>query len=167
MDSEKEVSYPVKLYVYDLSHGMAKAFSPQFLGMTIEGVWHTSVVAYGVETYYGAGIQQSIPGKTHHGAPLKIIDMGETQVPPEIFKEMLADINDKYHPDKYDLFDHNCNHMSDEICQTLVGKPIPEDISSLPQSVLATPFGQMLRPMLEQSLKSQVQGATMNAASLP
>ena len=39
----------------------------------------------------------------------------------------------------------------------LVGKSIPEHIKSLPQTVLDTPFGQMLRPQLDQSLRSLTQ----------
>lgn len=52
---------PVQLYLYDLSRGMAKTLSPQLVGKTIEGIWHTSVVIYGVEYYFGQGIQQSLP----------------------------------------------------------------------------------------------------------
>ena len=39
----------------------------------------------------------------------------------------------------------------------LVGKSIPEHIKSLPQTVLNTPFGQMLQPQLDQSLRSLTQ----------
>ena len=37
----------VQLHVYDLTGGMAKGMSKQFLGIEIEGVWHTGVVVYG------------------------------------------------------------------------------------------------------------------------
>ncbi len=39
----------------------------------------------------------------------------------------------------------------------LVGKGIPEHITSLPQTVLNTPFGQMLRPQLDKSMRSITQ----------
>ena len=32
---------PVKLYVYDLSMGMARQFSQAFVGRQFEGIWHT------------------------------------------------------------------------------------------------------------------------------
>ena len=39
----------------------------------------------------------------------------------------------------------------------LVGKNIPEHITSLPQTVLDTPFGQMLKPQLDQALRGVTQ----------
>jgi hypothetical protein len=38
--------------------------------------------------------------------------------------------------EKYDLFNHNCNHFTDECAKKLVGKGIPEDILGLPKMVL-------------------------------
>lgn len=35
---------PVKLYVYDLSNGMARAMSASLIGTHIDGIWHTSIV---------------------------------------------------------------------------------------------------------------------------
>lgn len=74
---------PVKLYVYDLSQGMAKQMSmaltgrqigrsstmptrmtqPHTLVIDLDGIWHTSVVVYGVEYFYGQGIMTAAPGK--------------------------------------------------------------------------------------------------------
>ena len=42
-------SFPVKVYVYDLSHGMMAALSPSLLGTRLDGLWHTAVVVYGHE----------------------------------------------------------------------------------------------------------------------
>ncbi|RXW24882.1 hypothetical protein EST38_g925 [Candolleomyces aberdarensis] len=46
----------VELYVYDLSGGMAKQLSRQLVGRQIDGIWHTSVVVFGKEIFYGQGI---------------------------------------------------------------------------------------------------------------
>ncbi|KAI3689652.1 hypothetical protein L2E82_47616 [Cichorium intybus] len=46
------------LHVYALSGGLARQLSMSFLGKAIEGIWHTSVVVYGAEYFFGAGIQQ-------------------------------------------------------------------------------------------------------------
>lgn len=35
---------PVKLYVYDLSNGMARAMSQSLLGTQIDAIYHTSIV---------------------------------------------------------------------------------------------------------------------------
>lgn len=60
--------YDVTLYVYDITNGkkindlgMAKQFSPMFIGKTIEGVYHTSLVVYGVEYFFGGGICRGYP----------------------------------------------------------------------------------------------------------
>ena len=49
----------------------------------------------------------------------------------------------------------------------LVGKAIPEHIKALPQTVLNTPFGQMLRPQIDQSLRplTQAPPASTSASS--
>ena len=57
------MSEPVTLYVYDLSNGMARNLSLQLTGKYIEGIWHTSVVLYGQEVFFGQGISMCQPGK--------------------------------------------------------------------------------------------------------
>lgn len=57
-----EDNQTVELYIYDLTSGMAAMMSQMLLGRHIEGVWHTAVVAYGREFFYGnAGIQSCMP----------------------------------------------------------------------------------------------------------
>jgi hypothetical protein len=55
------MAYQVILHVYDLSHGMASSFSPFFLGMKIDGIWHTGLFVFGREYYFGGGICAGIP----------------------------------------------------------------------------------------------------------
>lgn len=55
-------SVPVQLYVYDMTNGVAAVMSQMILGQQIEGIWHTSVVVYGREFFYGgSGIQSCMP----------------------------------------------------------------------------------------------------------
>lgn len=76
----------VQLFVYDLSRGLAKSFSTILLGkifiirkeinycmanclifqyliagQQLEGIWHTSVVVYGEEFFFGSGGVVSCP----------------------------------------------------------------------------------------------------------
>lgn len=147
----------VQLYVYDLSQGMARAFSRQFLGTHIDAVYHTSIVLDDVEYFYGAGIQTSYPGATHHGQPMEVIHLGHTEVPMDVIIEWFDTVKDEYTASSYDLFVHNCNNFSNDFAEFLVGKGIPEHITSLPQTVLNTPFGQMLRPQLDSAMRSITQ----------
>ncbi|KAJ3216399.1 hypothetical protein HDU67_009534 [Dinochytrium kinnereticum] len=112
--------------------------SQQLTGKFIEGIWHTSVVVFGKEIYFGQGIQIDTPGTTMHGQAMKLIDMGETGIPESVFWEYIDTLREYWTADKYHLFDNNCNSFSKEVCLFLVGKPIPEYISDLPKEFLST-----------------------------
>lgn len=143
------MSYPVKVYIYDLSNGLAKSMSLSLTGIYIEGIWHTSVVVYDQEIYFGQGIYMVKPGTTHHGQPLKIEDLGTTDIPPEVFFEYLEELKGKYTAENYHLLDFNCNTFSNEVVGFLNGSEIPSYIKNLPADFLATPFGQMIRPQID------------------
>lgn len=161
-----EYRMDVKLYVYDLSRGMARAMSQSFLGTQIDAIYHTSIVYNGIEYFFGQGIQQSRPGATHHGQPMEVVDLGQTQLPPDVVKEYLQSMASVYTAEAYDLFQNNCNNFSNDFAQFLVGRGIPNHIVSLPKTVLDTPFGQMLRPQLDASMRSITQ-APVAASSAP
>ncbi|WVF66192.1 hypothetical protein IAT40_000932 [Kwoniella sp. CBS 6097] len=139
----------VQLYVYDLSHGMAKSMSMMLTGKQIDGIWHTSVVAFGREVFYGQGILESNPGTTHHGPPLHIIDVGETHLDEGTFNEYLQSLGEMYTPSKYHLIEFNCNHFTADVVGFLTGQEIPAWISGLPAEFLSTPFGQAMKPQID------------------
>lgn len=88
---------------------------------------------------------------------MEIIPIGETSLPIEIILEYLDSLKQIYTPESYDLFLHNCNNFSNDFAMFLVGKGIPEHITSLPRTVLNTPFGQMLRPQIDNAMRSITQ----------
>lgn len=65
MSDEQETTYPVELWVYDLSNGLARQLSVPFLGTAIDAVYHTSVVVHGKEFFFGHGILATDPGMSH------------------------------------------------------------------------------------------------------
>ncbi|XP_071318642.1 desumoylating isopeptidase 1b isoform X2 [Trachinotus anak] len=148
---EQTGSFPVKLYVYDLSRGMARQLSSLMLGKQLDGIWHTAIVVHGKEYFFvGEGINSCSPGGTPLGEPDSIVDLGFTEVPAEIFTEYLTSLAEStFRGDKYNLFEHNCNTFSNEVAQFLTGKKIPSYITDLPSEVLSTPFGRALRPLLD------------------
>lgn len=147
----------VQLYIYDLSQGMAREFSQQFIGEHIEAIYHTSCVLGGTEYFFGSGIQTCRAGSTHHGRPMEVVSLGITQLPPETISEYLESLREIYSPESYDLFAHNCNNFTNDFAMFLVGKGIPDHITNLPERVLNTPFGQILKPQLDASMRSITQ----------
>ncbi|KAI6991444.1 DUF862-domain-containing protein [Hortaea werneckii] len=147
----------VQLYVYDLTHGMARQMSQQLLGFKIDAVYHTSLVFNGIEYFFGAGVQTCYAGTTHHGRPMEIESLGTTHLPMETILEYLESLKQIYTPESYDLFAHNCNNFTNDFAMFLVGRGIPDHITSLPKRVLDTPFGQMLKPQIDASMRTVTQ----------
>ena len=157
----------VQLHLYDLSQGMARVMSAQLLGKQLDGIWHTGIVAYGQEFYFGGGIQCGTPGCTHFGRPLQVIDLGETHIPRELFDEFLVDVAPRFTMHTYNLLRHNCNNFSDEVANFLVGEGIPRHIVDLPDEVMSTPLGQQLMPMLsmmDAQMRTVSEGVEDNSA---
>ncbi|RMZ84754.1 hypothetical protein DV737_g1010, partial [Chaetothyriales sp. CBS 132003] len=146
----------VELYVYDLSGGLARQYSQALIGQHIDAVYHTAIVVNNIEYFFGQGIHRKIPGSTHHGRPIKIVNLGKTHVNPETIEEYVQSLESVYTPESYDLFLHNCNNFSQDLSMFLVGKSIPDEITSLPETFLRTPVGQMLRGQIDQSMRTMV-----------
>jgi hypothetical protein len=154
----------VQLYVYDLSGGIARTLSRSLLGQQVDGVWHTAVVVGGVEHFFGGGINVAPAGTTPFGRPVEIVELGRTFLPADVRDALLADLAERYTPESYSLLSFNCNTFSDELAQLLTGARVPAHITGLPQAVLATPFGQMLRPTLA-GLEAQLRGMRQTAVA--
>lgn len=117
------------------------------------------------EHYFGGGINIAPAGQTHFGSPLKTIPLGYTSLPTDVREALLEDLRERFTAQSYSLLSFNCNTFSNEFSQLLIGKGIPQDILELPDLVMSTPFGEMMRPTLatlEQQLGS-VQGPDVSA----
>jgi len=160
------MSVKVQLYVYDLSQGLARTLSMQFLGVQLDIVPHTGIVVFGREYFYSGGLQ-ALPKDQFarsHGIPTcEIVELGETEVPRELFEEFVDARRDDYSAAKYDLLMHNCNHFTEEATQFLLGKSIPERIRQVPEIVMRTPMGAMFAQMLEGNRFDPVQGGALGS----
>ncbi|KIW21597.1 hypothetical protein PV08_02177 [Exophiala spinifera] len=140
-------------------------------GVQIDAIYHTAIVVNNVEYFFGQGIHRKVPGSTHHGRPMKIIPLGQTDLPLDVIEEYIESLEDIYTPESYDLFVHNCNNFSQDLAMFLVGKNIPDEIRSLPETFLRTPIGQMLRGQIDQSMRTMTQApdavAGRNVAKTP
>lgn len=150
----------VKLLVYDLSRGMASSLSQSILGMRIDGIWHTGVLVYGVEYYFGGGIQCQRENYFSQSNGINIartIDMGTTTKTKNELSAFLLTVNHLYTQHTYDLLNNNCNNFSDAVTMFLLNMHIPNEILDQARIALSTPGGQMLRPMLE-NMSNAMQG---------
>ncbi|XP_042046667.1 deubiquitinase DESI2-like isoform X1 [Salvia splendens] len=151
----------VSLNVYDLSQGLARQLSTAFLGKPIEAIWHTGVVVYGHEYYFGGGIESAPAGTTPYGTPIRTVDLGVTHVPKEVFEEYLEKIGPRYTAETYNLLTHNCNNFSNEVAEFLVCASIPDYILNLPNEVMSSPMAPLILPMI-QNLEN-----TLRAGAVP
>lgn len=159
-------SCDVQLFVYDLSKGLAKQLSLPLIGKHLDGIWHTSIVIFNREYFFGGGgIQSCRPCGTILGEPDKAITLGQTQVTYSIFLEYLHELGDeKYRGEMYNLFEFNCNTFSSEVASFLTGSKIPDYITALPQEVMNTPIGAMLKNIVDSMTSNPIAKA---GAKLP
>ena len=57
--------------------------------------------------------------------------LGSTEIPEDVFQGFLEEVGAGYTMATYDIFDHNCNHFSNEASLFLTGQPIPSCESDL------------------------------------
>jgi len=144
----------VTMLIYDISNGMARQFGQQFLGKKLDGVWHTSIVVYNKEYFYGGGICTAKPRQTPFGRPYREQNLGNTEIPEEILNDYLKDLQKMFQPHNYNLIKHNCNHFTNTLAEFLVGSGIPKEILNQHEVLLNTPMGNYIMPMLESINKS-------------
>ena len=121
--------YSVEIYLYDISRGIASKISENLIGKQISGVWHSSLVVYGKEYFFSNKVECLEEGefsKIKSLYPSKIINYGVTNVPEELFNERFEACKKIYTNENYDLLYHNCNHVTNYLCQFLLGKNIPD-----------------------------------------
>lgn len=145
---------PVMLHQYDLSAGKAKWLSPMLLCSHMEGIWHTGVVVFDREYWYGGHIFESKIGQTPYGKPTKVINMGEQTMRSrqELWHFVQRELQFEFTMYNYDVLTNNCNHFSDAVCSFLINQHIPEDVLRQPQQVMRTPVVSLVRAVLNRQL---------------
>ncbi len=78
-----------------------------------------------------------------------MIEYGETEIPKEAFVDFLKEINNKYSFQTYHILENNCNHFTNEICEFLTGKSIPDNVLKQHEQIMDTPLGKFILPMLQ------------------
>jgi len=149
----------VKLAIYDLSRGMARSLSSQFLGpqYSVEAIPHTGVVVFGQEYFYGGGIQSEDPLQFRASTgmrPVQIVELGRTAASRTEFESWCrrqASPGGKYDANSYDLLTRNCNDFANDAALRGLGmsRGVPQWVLDVPRRFLSSPMGQLVRPVLE------------------
>jgi hypothetical protein len=139
---------------------MASQMSTAILGQRIDGIWHTGVVVFGIEYYFGGGVQKVPEGsfsRQNGLQPSQMLSLGNTTKTRAELETWLETIRHRYTQQTYDLINHNCNNFSDEVAKWLMSRDtgIPAFIVDLPRTIFSTPMGAMIRPMIE-GMQNQV-----------
>eukprot|EP00566_Odontella_aurita_P014427 CAMPEP_0113537254 /NCGR_PEP_ID=MMETSP0015_2-20120614/6727_1 /TAXON_ID=2838 /ORGANISM="Odontella" /LENGTH=527 /DNA_ID=CAMNT_0000436735 /DNA_START=51 /DNA_END=1634 /DNA_ORIENTATION=+ /assembly_acc=CAM_ASM_000160 len=157
-NSNAAATHEVSLAIYDLSQGMARSLSAQFLGPAhaIDIIPHTAIVIYGREYYFGGGIQSCEPHEFRRQRgifPIEVKSLGQTVVSQADFESWCAAraADGSFAPESYDLMRRNCNNFSHEAATggLRLSQGVPDWILGVPERFLSSPMGQMIRPMLE------------------
>merc|ERR1712136_340603 len=161
---------PVELLLYDISNGLSSKLSPILLGRHLEAIYHSSVLVYGEEYWFGGKIFKNLPpNRRCFGEPLtesrvplqaseyfpelRVVRLGHTLATCEEFHRHLnGETSLEFTSESYDVMTHNCNTFSNEAITLLTGHGIPDAVRRLPELVVNTPTVQLLRPLLNKIL---------------
>ena len=108
----------------------------QLTGKQFDLIPHTGIEVYGVEYFFGGGVQALPPATveaTFGLKPCEVLPLGSTAIPKEVFEDFLKEIAPRFTSETYNLFTHNCNNFSNELAQFLLGEGIPSRIVDMPQ----------------------------------
>jgi len=135
---EDPESIEVLLYMYDTTDGAASLLDPDWVKKRggVEAIWHSSIVVFGEEVYYGrSGITRHRPETTCFGEPVRIVALGESHVVDEPQLWMFCrQLEGLFSGDRYSLLTHNCNTFTVRF-SNVIGDGIPKRILNLPTFV--------------------------------
>ncbi|KAH0473109.1 MAG: hypothetical protein KVP17_003164 [Porospora cf. gigantea B] len=146
---------PVEIRVFDLSNGACRTWSPIVLGRRLNGIWHTGVMIYGYEYFFGGGIIKMRPravDETYDMSLYTVHFLGFTEISKSELEKYLVSIDKLFQSDSYDLTTWNCNHFADHICKFLLGKGIPDYILDLPKEVEKSLMGKLILAIIKSQM---------------
>lgn len=140
------ISSSVELYVYDLSFGLLEKHSEKLLGSRTPGVYHSSIVCFGLEFFFEGGINRMRSGSTRFGSKFFRVPMGATTKHLHEFWAWVEDsqrsvfkIND------YHIMKFNCHHFSQAAVDYLIGSGcrIPQFLRDTSDYAFSTELGKL------------------------
>ncbi|RNF13552.1 uncharacterized protein Tco025E_06141 [Trypanosoma conorhini] len=112
----------VMLHVYDLSLGLVNRHSQELLGFHVSGLYHSAVVCYGMEFFFGGGISALGAGRTRFGKKYETLLLGTTTKTLSEFMTWIRQLEeDKYHASAYHPIECNCHSFTNDAVTFLLG----------------------------------------------
>eukprot|EP00397_Hematodinium_sp_SG-2012_P015569 GEMP01015858.1.p1 GENE.GEMP01015858.1~~GEMP01015858.1.p1 ORF type:complete len:711 (+),score=105.61 GEMP01015858.1:53-2134(+) len=143
----------VELWLYDLTGGKLSWASSFLLGKKVEGIWHSSIVVFGKEYWFGGRCFESLPGSTAFGQPVKMIALSPTmRSRKDLWDHISRKLSRQFTSSSYDVLKNNCNHFSNKIAWFLNHAPIPDDIANQSQHLMDTWAARAALPFMNKIL---------------
>ncbi|CAI5710990.1 unnamed protein product [Hyaloperonospora brassicae] len=117
----------VTLNVYDLVE------ANEYIAPLGLGIFHSGVEIAGKEFSYasGSGVFSASPRQAPGAKFRESIDMGFFEGSFQEAHRLAYSLSSYYTGDAYNLLTRNCNTYADEVCQVLLGKPIPAYVNRM------------------------------------
>lgn len=94
-------------------------------------------------------------------------DLGSTEIPEELFMELLKEAASRFTTEGYNLLTHNCNHFSDQCSEMLLGTGISTDLVDQMRAIFKMPGGQQFaQPIFQACASLMKQSNTLFSDSL-
>lgn len=58
---------------------------------------------------------------TPFGQPTKQLELGFTEIPEDMFMELMRDLKDRFNMNNYNVMTNNCNNFTNEAAELLLG----------------------------------------------
>eukprot|EP00928_Gymnodinium_smaydae_P042973 TRINITY_DN28896_c0_g1_i1.p1 TRINITY_DN28896_c0_g1~~TRINITY_DN28896_c0_g1_i1.p1 ORF type:complete len:561 (-),score=26.52 TRINITY_DN28896_c0_g1_i1:323-2005(-) len=145
--------HEVLLYLYDISSSAIV----NAVGGELQQIWHTAVVVFGKEYYFGKDAMFAQPGGTSFGKPTKAMRLGYTCLSDVDLCQHVEDIlKPRFHRDTYDCVTNNCVHFADALSMYLVDQHLPNDVLMQSDLLLQSSVVRVARPMVNWLLLNEV-----------
>mmetsp|Transcript_66686 Transcript_66686/g.169086 ORF Transcript_66686/g.169086 Transcript_66686/m.169086 type:complete len:224 (-) Transcript_66686:52-723(-) len=133
-DKQPLVIEPVTLNIYDIGTSPQIHILNQVLRMVGTGIFHCGVQVYGMEFSFigrkekGTGVFCCAPRQCEGHSFSEALTMGNTEMSEDEVNGMMCELATEWPASAYDLFQKNCCHFSDYLCQRLGVGAIPERV---------------------------------------
>lgn len=156
--------FKVKLHIYDVSRNpaissinniLANKHAPVKLG----GVFHAAVEVRGSEWSFGSlpadsevdtGVKQCAPKKDPNHSYRQTVVLGRTELSEDQIAAVIADLQEEYDADEYELMTKNCCHFADDLATRLGVGSLPRwllrlaELGASVESLLPEPVRELL-----------------------